>query len=107
MGRQGKPSDSNDYKRSMSLCDKVVLVTGGTGSFGHHFVEIALKEHKPKKLIIFSRDEWKQSEMARRFKDSRLRFFIGDVRDKDRLERAFDGVQVVIHAAALKQIPTA
>ena len=90
-----------------SLKDKIVLVTGGTGSFGKKFTEVVLRQHEPKKLIIFSRDEWKQSEMARRFDDSRLRFFIGDVRDKDRLERAFDGVEVVIHAAALKQIPTA
>ena len=91
----------------MSLQDKVILVTGGTGSFGKKFTETVLREHSPKKLIIFSRDEWKQSQMALQFNDSRLRFFIGDVRDKDRLERAFDGVQVVVHAAALKQIPTA
>lgn len=91
----------------MSLQGKVILVTGGTGSFGKKFTERILRDHDPKKLIIFSRDEWKQSEMARRFSDSRLRFFIGDVRDKDRLERAFDGVQIVVHAAALKQIPTA
>ncbi len=92
---------------SMSLRDKVVLVTGGTGSFGHQFTETVLRDHQPRKLIIFSRDEWKQSEMARQFSDPRLRFFIGDVRDKDRLARAFDGVQLVVHAAALKQIPTA
>lgn len=92
----------------MSLKDKVVLVTGGTGSFGKKFTEIVLREHEPKKLIIFSRDEWKQSVMARHFNNHpRLRFFIGDVRDKERLGRAFDGVQVVVHAAALKQIPTA
>ncbi len=91
----------------MGLQGKVILVTGGTGSFGNKFSELVLRDHDPKKLIIFSRDEWKQSEMARRFTDDRLRFFIGDVRDKDRLERAFDGVQVVVHAAALKQIPTA
>lgn len=91
----------------MLLKDKVVLVTGGTGSFGKRFTEFVLREHEPKKLIVFSRDEWKQSEMARRFNHPRLRFFIGDVRDKDRLERAFAGVQVVVHAAALKQIPTA
>ncbi len=91
----------------MNLEDKVVLVTGGTGSFGQKFTEIVLRTHRPRKLIIFSRDEWKQSEMAKRFADARLRFFIGDVRDKDRLQRAFDGVQVVVHAAALKQIPTA
>ena len=91
----------------MILKDKVILVTGGTGSFGKRFAEIVLKEHSPKKLIIFSRDEWKQSEMAHHFSDPRVRFFLGDVRDKDRLQRALDGVQVVVHAAALKQIPTA
>jgi len=91
----------------MSLKDKVVLVTGGTGSFGQKFTEIALGKYAPKKLIIFSRDELKQSEMAQRFNDRRLRFFLGDVRDKDRLARAFEGVQVVVHAAALKQIPIA
>ena len=91
----------------MTLQGKVVLVTGGTGSFGQKFTEIALGKYEPKKLIIFSRDELKQSEMARRFSDRRLRFFLGDIRDKDRLVRAFDGVQVVIHAAALKQIPVA
>ena len=89
------------------LKDKVILVTGGTGSFGKRFTQTVLENYEPKKLIIFSRDEWKQSEMAREFRDPRIRFFIGDVRDKDRLQRAFDGVQVVIHAAALKQIPTA
>ncbi len=91
----------------MILKEKVVLVTGGTGSFGRKFTETVLRDHSPKKLIIFSRDEWKQSEMAHQFNDPRVRFFLGDVRDKDRLERAFDGVQVVVHAAALKQIPTA
>jgi UDP-N-acetylglucosamine 4,6-dehydratase len=68
---------------------------------------VVLERFTPKKLIIFSRDEWKQSEMARDFKDERVRFFIGDVRDKERLQRAFDGVEIVVHAAALKQIPTA
>lgn len=87
--------------------NKVVLITGGTGSFGKRFAEVMLRDHAPKKLIIFSRDEWKQSEMAQQFSDDRIRFFVGDVRDRERLYRAFDGVQVVIHAAALKQIPTA
>lgn len=91
----------------MTLKDKVVLVTGGTGSFGRRFTQRLLRDHQPQKVIIFSRDEWKQSEMAREFHDDRIRFFIGDVRDKDRLERAFDGVNVVVHAAALKQIPIA
>jgi len=84
---------------------KTILVTGGTGSFGRHFVKRMLSQHNPKKLIVFSRDELKQSEMAREFPDERLRFFIGDVRDKERLRRAFDGVDYVIHAAAMKQVP--
>lgn len=84
-----------------------VLVTGGTGSFGKKFTEIMLKKYKPKKLIIFSRDELKQFEMAQEFDDPCLRYFIGDVRDKERLHRAFRGVDVVVHAAALKQVPAA
>ena len=91
----------------MPLCDKVVLVTGGTGSFGRKFVEIALGEGSPKKVIVFSRDELKQFEMAQRVSDSRIRFHLGDVRDRDRLARSFEGVDIVIHAAALKQIPAA
>lgn len=87
--------------------NKVVLVTGGTGSFGKKFVEIVLKKYKPKKLIVFSRDELKQSEMQHQFHDKCLRYFIGDVRDKERLHRAFHGVDIVIHAAALKQVPAA
>jgi UDP-N-acetylglucosamine 4,6-dehydratase/5-epimerase len=83
---------------------QTILVTGGTGTFGRAFVREALR-HDPRKLIVLSRDELKQSEMARDFPDPRLRFFIGDVRDKDRLYRAFDGVDVVIHAAAMKQVP--
>lgn len=89
----------------MELKGKVVLITGGTGSFGHKFVEIVLKKHKPRKLIIFSRDELKQFEMRGRFSDPRIRYFIGDVRDRDRLHRAFHGVDIVVHAAALKQVP--
>ena len=91
----------------MPLRDKVVLVTGGTGSFGRKFVEIALGEGSPKKVIVFSRDELKQFEMAQRVSDPRIRFHLGDVRDRDRLARSFEGVDVVIHAAALKQIPAA
>lgn len=88
--------------------DKTVLVTGGTGSFGHAFVPMTLAKHRPKKLIIFSRDEMKQWEMAKRFAgESRLRFFIGDVRDRERLYRALDGVDMVVHAAATKIVPTA
>lgn len=87
--------------------NKAVLVTGGTGSFGKKFIEIVLKKYKPKKLIIFSRDEMKQYEMRRQFNQKNIRYFIGDVRDPDRLHRAFDGVDIVIHAAALKIVPTA
>ncbi len=90
------------------LNNKVILITGGTGSFGKKFTEIILKRYQPKKIIIFSRDELKQFEMAQVFsKDDYpcIRYFIGDVRDKDRLYRAFDGVDIVIHAAALKQVP--
>jgi UDP-N-acetylglucosamine 4,6-dehydratase/5-epimerase len=85
-----------------------ILVTGGTGSFGHTFVPMTLERYNPKKIIIFSRDEMKQWEMAKKFEgDSRVRFFIGDVRDKDRLYRALDGVDYVVHAAATKIVPTA
>lgn len=92
----------------MNWQQSVVLVTGGTGSFGRKFVDILLKEHRPKKLIIFSRDELKQHEMRQVFPDhegSPVRYFIGDVRDQNRLERAFHGVDLVVHAAALKQVP--
>jgi len=86
--------------------NRVVLITGGTGSFGHAFIRYVLGSTSVKKLIVFSRDEWKQSEMQRAFDDPRLRYFLGDVRDLSRLKRAFDGVDFVIHAAALKQVPT-
>ena len=90
------------------LTNQTILVTGGTGSFGHTFVPMTLDKYSPKKIIIFSRDEMKQWEMAKRFQgDSRVRFFIGDVRDKDRLYRALDGVDYVVHAAATKIVPTA
>ncbi|MDD5560625.1 MAG: UDP-N-acetylglucosamine 4,6-dehydratase (inverting) [Candidatus Omnitrophica bacterium] len=91
----------------VNLKDKVILVTGGTGSFGKKFTEMVFKKFKLKKLIIFSRDEFKQSEMAKVFPDDKypIRFFLGDVRDKGRLCRAFEGVDYVIHAAALKQVP--
>lgn len=85
-----------------------ILVTGGTGSFGNKFIEIVLERHRPDRLIVFSRDELKQSQMAERFPPGKypaIRYFIGDVRDKDRLYRAFDGVDIVVHAAALKQVP--
>ncbi len=87
------------------LDGKVILVTGGTGSFSHEFVEIVLRDHDPKKLVLYSRDELKQHEMCQRFPDKRLRFLIGDVRDKERLSRAMTGVDFVVHAAALKQVP--
>ncbi len=90
------------------LNDKTILVTGGTGSFGHHFVEYVLKHYNPKKIIIYSRDEYKQFIMNEKYKEYNdiLRFFIGDVRDEDRLKMAMKGSDYVIHAAALKQVPT-
>lgn len=88
--------------------DKTILITGGTGSFGNKFVLMTLNHFNPKKIIIFSRDEMKQWEMAKKFpNEDRIRFFIGDVRDKDRLYRALDGVDFVVHAAATKIVPTA
>lgn len=87
----------------MNLDNKTVLITGGTGSFGKRFISKVLNSNI-KKVIVFSRDELKQYEMAQEFTDSRIRFFIGDVRDKDRLYRAFEGVDIVIHAAALKHV---
>ncbi|MDK4683849.1 UDP-N-acetylglucosamine 4,6-dehydratase (inverting) [Kingella negevensis] len=90
------------------LSNSTILVTGGTGSFGNTFVPMTLEKYNPKKIIIFSRDEMKQWEMAKKFQgDKRVRFFIGDVRDKDRLYRALDGVDYVVHAAATKIVPTA
>lgn len=92
---------------STSLTGKTILVTGGTGSFGREFVRTLLAEHDPRALRIFSRDELKQHQMRNAFKDDpRLRFLIGDVRDRDRLHRAMNGVDIVVHAAALKQVPS-
>jgi len=90
------------------LTNSTILITGGTGSFGNAFVPLTLEKYNPKKIIIFSRDEMKQWNMAQKFKnESRVRFFIGDVRDKDRLYRALDGVDYIVHAAATKIVPTA
>jgi UDP-N-acetylglucosamine 4,6-dehydratase len=90
------------------LSGKSILVTGGTGSFGHAFVPMTLARFNPKRMVIYSRDEMKQWEMAKRFQaDPRVRFFIGDVRDRERLYRALDGIDYVVHAAATKIVPTA
>jgi len=108
-------------KLTISISDKIysfillsmlknsnILLTGGTGSFGHAFVKMTLEKFNPKRLVIFSRDEMKQWEMAKLFPgDKRIRFFIGDVRDKDRVYRALDGIDYVVHAAATKIVPTA
>ena len=92
------------------LNNSTILVTGGTGSFGKKFLEMVFQKYNPKKVIVYSRDEYKQSVMRVEYQDkvdmSKVRFFIGDVRDKERLYRAFDGVDYVIHAAAMKQVPT-
>lgn len=89
--------------------DKVVLITGGTGSFGKRFTSYLFSNHKPRKVVIFSRDEFKQFEMSATFHEPEheIRYFIGDIRDKERLYRSFEGVDYVIHAAALKQVPAA
>lgn len=94
----------------IDLNDKSVLITGGTGSFGHHFIQSVIDRYKPRRLIIFSRDELKQYEMAQRFSQEDypfLRYFIGDVRDVDRLEMAMRNVDYVVHAAAMKHVPIA
>lgn len=91
-------------KIAVDFSGKSILITGGTGSFGNAFVTKILGTNV-KRIIVFSRDELKQFEMAQRVTDPRIRFFIGDVRDKDRLYRAFDGVDIIVHAAALKQVP--
>ncbi|MFZ4533592.1 MAG: SDR family NAD(P)-dependent oxidoreductase, partial [Alsobacter sp.] len=87
--------------------DKVILITGGTGSFGKEFARTVLRDFTPRKVVILSRDELKQYEMAQEFTAPQMRFLIGDVRERDRLMRAFDGVDYVIHAAALKHVPIA
>ena len=95
------------FRKEYMLNDKTILITGGTGSFGKCFTKYVLENYNPKKIIIYSRDEFKQFIMQNEMKQyaDKLRFFIGDVRDKERLERAFEGVDYVIHAAALKQVP--
>jgi UDP-N-acetylglucosamine 4,6-dehydratase/5-epimerase len=107
----GGPLDfpiKSNVGRNKMLNGSNILVTGGTGSFGHAFVRMTLQRFDPKRIIIFSRDEMKQWEMARLFQDeNRVRFFIGDVRDRDRLYRAMNGVDYVVHAAASKIVPTA
>lgn len=87
------------------LDGKIILLTGGTGSFGRKFTEIALKKYNPERIRIYSRGELLQYEMEKKFSDDHIRFFIGDVRDKDRLSRAMNGVDIVVHAAALKHVP--
>lgn len=90
------------------LDNKSILITGGTGSFGHAFLPATLSKYNPRRLVIYSRDEMKQWEMAKQFQgDPRVRFFIGDVRDRERLYRALDGIDLVVHAAATKIVPTA
>ena len=89
------------------LNKKSILITGGTGSFGHKFVEMLLERYEPTRIVVFSRDELKQYEMAKRFSAPCMRYFLGDVRDLPRLRRAFEGIDVVVHAAALKQVPAA
>ncbi len=89
------------------LNGKGILITGGTGSFGQKFTETIFRDHSPREVVIFSRDEFKQSEMAKRFRPEALpiRYFLGDIRDKERLQRAFTNIDIVVHAAALKQVP--
>ena len=90
------------------LENSTILITGGTGSFGKKFVSMTLKKYNPKRIVVFSRDEMKQWDMAENYiKDLRVKFIIGDVRDRDRLSRSLDGVDFVVHAAATKIVPTA
>ena len=100
---------NKDNPKSSMLNDKSILVTGGTGSFGQKFVKTVLEKYRPRRVIVYSRDEWKQSEMQKDkdFTQGQFRFFLGDVRDKERLCLAMRGVDYVIHAAALKQVPAA
>src|SRR5258706_2074566 len=109
--RSQPASEFRDFSQPwLDLNDKSILVAGGTGSFGNHFLKTVVERYRPRRLISFARDELKQSEMAQSFPVEKypfLRFFIGDVRDRDRLELALRDVDYVIHGAALKQVPTA
>ena len=87
--------------------DKSILITGGTGSFGRKFIRTVLRDYKPRRLVVFSRDELKQFEMQQEFNDPCMRYFLGDVRDAERLRQAMRNVDYVVHAAALKQVPAA
>src|ERR1700675_84423 len=89
------------------LTGRAILVTGGTGSFGQAFIKHVLAQHRPSRLVVYSRDELKQYEMQQKFSADSLRFFIGDVRDGERLNRALAGIDFIVHAAALKQVPAA
>ncbi|HOX57772.1 MAG TPA: UDP-N-acetylglucosamine 4,6-dehydratase (inverting) [Candidatus Paceibacterota bacterium] len=100
-------TDIENTKTCMDLLDRSILITGGTGSFGKRCVKTILQRYKPRKVIVYSRDELKQFEMQQEFKSGAMRFFIGDVRDRQRLCTAMRGVDYVIHAAALKQVPAA
>jgi UDP-N-acetylglucosamine 4,6-dehydratase/5-epimerase len=108
MAGSGRVRSKGAHEAVTTLDDSAILITGGTGSFGKRFVHTLLERAQPRKVIVYSRDELKQFEMRQQFgDDGRLRFFLGDVRDAERLRRAFDGVDVVVHAAALKQVPAA
>ena len=103
-----KPDRHTNIKPAFSWSNRSVMITGGTGSFGQAFVKIMLDEYRPRRLVVFSRDELKQSEMQSRWPDgpdSPMRYFLGDVRDRERVERALVGVDTLVHAAALKQVP--
>ena len=89
------------------LDNKSILITGGTGSFGKMFIRMLLDKYNPRRVVVYSRDELKQSEMQQTFDQPCMRYFIGDVRDRDRLEQAMRGIELVVHAAALKQVPAA
>ena len=91
----------------INIDGRSILITGGTGSFGQKFTKLLLKKHKPRRLVVYSRDELKQYEMSQEINAPNLRYFIGDVRDEDRLRRALSGIEIVVHAAALKQVPAA